>query len=78
MEKQKGLVKITIAQGKEIARYKKDLGKSADWYAKALIVQKNFRKKKGDILLSVDKDGYIKKAVLKDVLMYGDAKLIRQ
>jgi len=35
------------------------------------------KKKKGDILLSVDKDGYIKKSVIKDILLYGDAKLIR-
>jgi len=77
LEKQKGLVKITVASPSDISSYKKDLGKSADWYAKALIVQKNFRKKKGDILLSVDKDGYIKKAVIKDILLYGDAKLDR-
>jgi len=77
LEKQKGLVEITVAKGKEIQAYKKDLGRSANWYAKAQIVQKNFRKKKGDILLSVDSDGYIKNAVIKDILMYGDAKLTR-
>ena len=77
LEKQKGIVKITVPTDAKAASYKKDLGKSADWYAKALIVQKNFRKKKGDILLSVDKDRFIKKAVIKDILLYGDAKLIR-
>ena len=77
LEKQKGVVKITVPTDIQAASYKKDLGKSADWYAKALIVQKNFRKKKGDILLSVAKDKFIKKAVIKDVLFYGDARLIR-
>ncbi len=77
LEKQKGIVKVTVPSKENIASYKKDLGESADWYAKALIVQKNFRKKKGDILLSVAKDGFIKKAVIKDILMYGDANLIR-
>ncbi len=77
LEKQKGLVRITVASPSEVPSYRKDLGESAAWYAKALIVQKNFRKKKGDILLSVEKDGFIKKAVIKDILLYGDAKLER-
>lgn len=77
LEKQEGLVHITVPNAKEEAPYKKDLGVTADWYAKALIHQKNFRRKKGDILLSVDSDGFIKKAVIKDILMYGDAKLVR-
>jgi len=77
LEKQKGLVEVTVPTDKNNKAYKKDLGSTANWYAKALIVQKNFKKKKGDILLSVSKDGYIKKSVIKDILMYGDAKLIR-
>ena len=77
LEKQKGIVQITVATPKEVPAYKEDLGKSASWYAKALIVQKNFRKKKGDILLSADTDGYIRKAVIKDILLYGDAQLER-
>ena len=77
LEKQKGMVQVTVPTESQSAPYKKDLGTTANWYAKALIVQENFRKNKGDILLSVDKDGFIKKAVIKDILMYGDAKLIR-
>ena len=77
LEKQKGKVQVTVPSDAKSAPYKKDLGSTANWYAKALIVQENFRKNKGDILLSVDKDGFIKKAVIKDVLLYGDAKLIR-
>jgi len=77
LEKQKGIVEVTVPNESQTAPYKKDLGKSANWYAKALIVQKNFKKNKGDILLSVSEDGFIQKAVIKDIVMYGDAKLIR-
>ncbi len=77
LEKQKGIVQVTVPNGAQAARYKKYLGPTADWYAKARIVQENFRKKSGDILLSVSEDGFIKKAVIKDILMFGDAKLIR-
>jgi hypothetical protein len=77
LEKQKGKVKITQATRDDRDEYKDDLGSSYSWYAKALIVQKSFKNKKGDILLSASKDGYIKKAVIKDLVMYGDATLKR-
>jgi hypothetical protein len=77
LEKQKGKVKITQATRDDINEYKDELGSSYSWYAKALIVQKSFKNKKGDILLSASKDGYIKKAVIKDLVMYGDATLKR-
>ena len=77
LEKQKGKVQVTVANRFERKSYAKDLGNTADWYAKAFIHQKNFRKKKGDVLLSVSKDGYIKASVIKDILLYGDARLER-
>lgn len=76
LEKQKGKVDVTVPSDSKAGRYKSDLGQ-ANLYAKALIYQKNFKNKKGDILLGIDKDGFIKKAVIKDILMFGDAKLIR-
>jgi len=77
LEKQNGKVQITIPSKKEEAPYVKDLGKGASLYAKAFIYQKNFRKKKGDILISLASDGYIQKSVIKDILLYGDAKIVR-
>lgn len=77
LEKQNGKVQITVPNDAQVAVYKKDLGEGADIYAKALIHQKNFRKKKGDILLAVAKDGFIHKSVIKDILFYGDAQLVR-
>ena len=77
LEKQNGKVQITVPEDAQATAYIKDLGQGASFYAKALIHQKNFRKKKGDILLSVAKDGFINKSVIKDILFYGDAKLTR-
>lgn len=77
LEKQDGKVQITVPEDTEAAAYIKDLGQGATLYAKALIHQKNFRKKKGDILLAVAKDGFIYKSVIKDILFYGDAELTR-
>ncbi|RUM70093.1 MAG: hypothetical protein DSZ08_05310 [Sulfurovum sp.] len=77
LEKQQGKVEIVVPQKRQLKKYKKDLGEHATLYAKALIYQKNFRKKKGDILLAVGDDGFIKKAVIKDILLFGDAQLLR-
>ena len=77
LEKQNGEVQITIPDDVQVTDYKKDLGQDAKIYAKAFIHQKNFRKKKGDILLAVAEDGFIHKSVIKDILFYGDAKLTR-
>lgn len=77
LEKQEGKAYITVPNATQLPMYQKDLGNSAAQYAKVLIHQRNFRKKKGDILLSVAKDGFIEKSVIKDVLLYGDAKIER-
>ena len=77
LEKQDGKVQITVPDDTQVAAYKKDLGHNASLYAKALIHQKNFRKKKGDILLAIGKDRFIYKSVIKDILFYGDAQLKR-
>ncbi len=77
LEKQQGKVQITVPSKVQQTSYVKDLGEGASLYAKALIVQRNFKNKKGDILLSLAKDGYIQNTVIKDVLLYGDAKIKR-
>lgn len=77
LEKQNGEVLITVPNEVQVAEYKKDLGQDGSIYVKAFIHQKNFRKKKGDILLSIAQDGFINRSVIKDILFYGDAKLTR-
>ena len=77
LEKQQGKVQITVPNQAQQVSYVKDLGEGASLYAKALIVQRNFKNKKGDILLSLAKDGYIQNTVIKNVLLYGDARIER-
>ncbi|HEY9190974.1 MAG TPA: hypothetical protein VIM88_08915 [Sulfurovum sp.] len=77
LEKQHGKVQITVPGAAQAGVYSKDLGEGAALYAKALIHQENFRKKKGDILLAVGKDKFIYKSVIKDIMLYGDAQLVR-
>ena len=76
-EKQDGFVDIHIPNDYELAEYKELLGVDGDWYARAIIHQKIFSSDKGELLLSVGKDGITQKAVLKDLILFGDVRAFR-
>jgi hypothetical protein len=76
-EKQDGFVDIHIPNSKELPEYKEMLGEDADWYARAIIHQKIFSSSKGELLLSVGTDGITQKAVLKDLIFFGDVRAFR-
>ena len=71
-ERQKGTVKVTIPKKSELKAYRKTLGEGDYWYIKAIIYQKIFASNKGELMLSIGKDGITQKAVLKDLVMFGD------
>lgn len=71
-ERQEGTVKVTIPKESERKGYQKTLGKGDYWYMTAIIYQKIFASNKGELILAVDKDGITQKAVLKDLMMFGD------
>ena len=71
-ERQKGTVQVRIPKASELQEYKKVLGEDDYWYMTAIIYQKIFESNKGELMLAVGKDGIAQKAVLKDLIMFGD------
>ena len=72
-EKQNGEVEVVIPS--ELDEYKEALGESSDsWYARAIIHQNIFSSDKGELLLRIGNDGITQKAVLKDLLFFGDIR----
>jgi hypothetical protein len=71
-ERQKGTVKVIIPKESELKRYKKTLGEGDYWYLTAIMYQKIFASNKGELMLAVGKDGVAEKAVLKDLILFGD------
>ncbi len=71
-ERQKGTVQVHIPKASELQEYKKVLGEGDYWYMTAIIYQKIFESNKGELMLAVGKDGIAQKAVLKDLIMFGD------
>ncbi|NEW60166.1 hypothetical protein GSY74_02620 [Sulfurovum sp. bin170] len=76
-EKQDGFVDVHIPNSDELPEFKKMLGEDADWYARAVIHQEIFSSDKGELLLSIGKDGIAQKAVLKDLIFFGDIRAFR-
>jgi len=76
-EIQDGFVDIHIPNKRELKKYKKLLGKNASWYARAIVNQNIFSSDKGELFLSIGKDGITKKAILKDLIFFGDIRAFR-
>ncbi|MCH9740207.1 MAG: hypothetical protein K0U38_05145 [Epsilonproteobacteria bacterium] len=76
-EKQDGYVDVHIPTSNELVEFKETLGSDGAWYAGAIINQDIFSSEKGELLLSVGKDGITEKAVLKDLVFFGDIRAKR-
>lgn len=76
-ERQKGKVSVEIPTKKQLHTYKKVLSPDAAWYATVMIHQKIFSSKEGRLMLSVAQDGITNKALLKDVILFGDIRAVR-
>jgi hypothetical protein len=76
-ERQQGKVTVIIPDNNALKQYKKDLGTNSAWYATAIIHQKIFSSKEGRLMLGIADDGITNKAVLKDVIFFGDITAVR-
>jgi hypothetical protein len=77
-EKQGGRVDVVIPNKNELGEYKDAVGEDKEsWYARAIIYQDIFSSDKGELLLRIGNDGITEKAVLKDLIFFGDIRAIR-
>ena len=75
-EKQNGSVDVVIPNNDELNEFEETVGsKGANgWYARAIINQDIFSSDKGELMLRVGEDGITQKAVLKDLIFFGDIR----
>ena len=77
-EKQGGEAELYIPKSDELEEYKEMVGEGADsWYARAIIHQDIFSSDKGELMLRIGNDGITEKAVLKDLIFFGDIRAKR-
>ncbi len=72
--KKDGRVDIIVPTGEKLESLKWDLGEKKGYFMKVFINQKIFASKRGELLLDLNDKGICTKAVLKDVILFGDIR----
>jgi len=76
-EQQNGKMELCLPKPDQLKKYTQTLGEGAYRYLAAIIYQKIFSRNKGELMIAVDKEGIIHKAVLKNLVMFGDLTVER-
>ncbi len=78
-ERHTGRIEVIVPEKKRLRELKELLGR-ADRYLVVILHQKIFASRNGELYIALDRDGITKKAMLKDVIMFGDivGKLIKK
>ncbi len=72
--KKDGRVDIIAPSGERLKKLKSDLGKKRGNFLIVFINQKIFASKRGELFLDINDEGIVTKAVLKDVILFGDIR----
>lgn len=79
-DRRNGRVDMTVPSQKSL----KQMGdlvakvKEGDWYSTVVMHRKLYHSKKGELEVKINKEGIVDKAVLKDLIFFGDVRIIRQ
>ncbi|MCW8821151.1 MAG: hypothetical protein OQK45_02905 [Sulfurovum sp.] len=79
-DRKNGRVDIAIPSEKSLKQMKSLLGKGkeGDWYSTVVMHRKLYHSKKGELAVIIDKEGLVDKAVLKDLIFFGDVRIIKK
>ena len=72
--KKDGRVDIIVPTGKNLQKLKKYLNEKSGHFLIAFINQKIFSSKRGELYLDINDEGICTKAILKDVILFGDIR----
>ena len=79
-DRKNGRVDVTIPSENSLKQIKGLLGEGnkGDWYSKVVMYRKLYNSEKGELVVMIGKEGLVDKAVLKDLIFFGDVRIIRQ
>jgi len=79
-DRKNGQVDVIVPSGNSLKQMKSLVGegKKGDWYSKVVMHRKLYQSKKGELDVRIGKEGIVGKAVLKDLIFFGDVRIIRQ
>ena len=79
-DRRNGRVDMTVPSKKALKQMGELVGtvKEGDWYSTVVMHRKLYHSKKGELEVKINKEGIVDKAVLKDLIFFGDVRIIRQ
>ncbi len=79
-DRKNGRVDITIPSPDGIKEMKNFLGEGQEgnWYSTVVMHRKLYHSKQGELDVRIGKEGMVEKAVLKDLIFFGDVRIIKQ
>ena len=79
-DRRNGRVDMTVPSQKSLKQMGDLVGKvkEGDWYSTVVMHRKLYHSKKGELEVKMNKEGIVDKAVLKDLIFFGDVRIIRQ
>lgn len=76
-ERQDGYIDVITPTKDTLPYYKKELGEDSQWYYTVIVHQKIFASNNGEFMLAIDSDGVASRAILKNLILFGDLKARR-
>lgn len=79
-DRKNGRVDISIPTQVTLKEMKSLFGqnKKGDWYSRVVMHRKLYNSKKGELIVRIGQDDIVNKVVLKDLIFFGDIRIIRQ
>ena len=79
-DRKNGRVDVSIPSDNALKQIKSLVGegKKGDWHSKVVMHRKLYNSEKGELEVRIGKEGLVDKAVLKDLIFFGDVRIIRQ
>lgn len=78
-DRMNGLVDVIVPSKKELKKILPLLGEEKNsWYSKVIMHRKLYNSKQGELAVKIGKEAILDKAVLKDLIFFGDVRIIRE
>ena len=79
-DRKNGRVDITIPTQDTLEQMKSLVGEGqeGDWYSTVVMHRKLYHSKQGELDVRIGQEGLVEKAVLKDLIFFGDVRIIKQ
>lgn len=79
-DRKNGRVDVTIPSTSSLIKIKNFVGhgESGDWFSTVVMYRQLYQSNKGELDVRIGKEGLVEKAVLKDLIFFGDVRIIKQ